>query len=160
MRDAVKTQPPPFNPGEEIGVSDWLPITQEMINTFGLVTQDPDPIHMDPEVAAAGPFGQTTAFGFLTMSMLTALLRSAQGEAPGRADAPGGHGLNYGFDRVRLVSPVPAGSRIRGRFTALRRREDDKGRLVGTYECVVEIEGHERPAMVAEWVTIWVPDGE
>jgi len=160
MRDAVKAQPPPFHPGEEIGVSDWLQITQAMIDAFGRVTQDPDPIHMDPDVAAAGPFGQTTAFGFLTISLLTALLRSAQGEAPGRADAPGGHGLNYGFDRVRLVSPVPCGARIRGRFKALRRREDDKGRLIGTYECVVEIEGAPRPALVAEWVTIWIPDGQ
>lgn len=158
MRDAVKMQPPPFTPGDTLGVSAWITISQEMINAFGLLTQDPDPIHMDEAVAAAGPFGRTTAFGFLTLSMLTALLRSAQGEAPGRADVAGGHGLNYGFDRVRLVSPVPAGARIRGRFKALRRREDEKGRLVATYECVVEIEGQDRPAMVAEWVTIWVPD--
>jgi acyl dehydratase len=160
MHDAVKVQPPPFTPGEELGVSDWMTVTQEMINGFGVLTNDPDPIHMDAAVAAAGPFGRPTAFGFLTISLLTSLLRSAQGEAPGRADAPGGHGLNYGFDRLRLVAPVPAGSRIRGRFKALRRREDEKGRLLGTYECIVEIEDQDRPAMVAEWVTIWIPDAE
>lgn len=149
---------PRFVPGEEIGVSDWVEVTQDMINAFGAITQDPDPIHIDPQAAAEGPFGVTTAFGFLTLSLLTRLLRGAQGQQAGRPEEHGGHGLNYGFDRVRLVAPVPAGSRIRGRFTALRARNDDKGRLVGTYECLVEIEGRDRPALVAEWVTIWVPD--
>jgi len=154
----IASQIPHFVPGEEIGISDWVEVTQSMINIFGDVTQDPDPIHIDPEIANGGPFGEPTAFGFLTMSMLTRLLRGAKGEAAGRPEEHGGHGLNYGFDRVRLISPVPAGARIRGRFKALGARHDDRGRLVGTYECLVEIEGQDRPAMYAEWVTIWVPD--
>ncbi len=142
-------------PGQEVGCSDWILVDQAMIDGFGAVTLDPDPMHIDPDWAAAGPFGGTIAFGFLTISLLTPMMHSAMGTAPRKESA--GHYLNYGFDRLRLVAPVPVGSRIRGRFVKLRQGEDEKGRLLSTFEATVEIEGAERPALVAEWLSIWVP---
>lgn len=143
--------------GAEVGVSDWIVVDQEMINGFGKVTLDPDPMHVDPEWAATGPFGGAIAFGFLTVSLLTHMLHSAMGTHPSKENAALGHYLNYGFDRLRLVSPVPAGARIRGRFVKLRQAEDEKGRFRTTFDCVVEIEGADRPALIAQWLSIWVP---
>lgn len=142
--------------GEEIGRSDWVVVDQAMIDGFARYTLDPDPMHIDPEWAAAnGPFGGSIAFGFLTMSLLTHLLHSAARTQPGTA--AGGHYLNYGFDRLRLVSPVPAGARVRGRFTKKRQEPDDMGRMRVVFDCAIEIENHDRPALVAEWLTVWVP---
>lgn len=147
-----------FQPGEEIGVSDWLLVTQEMVSQFGAVTRDPDPMHIDPDWAAVnGPYGGTIAFGFLTMSLLTHLLYQATRASSHRDPAKEGHYLNYGFDRLRLVAPVAVGARIRGRFTALDRRKNEKGRWLTKLGCVVEIEGGERPALVADWLSIWMP---
>lgn len=148
-------------PGAEIGVSDWVVVDQPMIDGFAEVTRDPDPMHIDPSWAAAqGPFNGSIAFGFLTVSLLTHLLHSAMGTAPDRA-AEDGHYLNYGFNRLRLVEPVPAGSRIRGRFAKREQVQDEKGRWRVTFDCTIEIEGRERPALVAEWLSVWVPgDGE
>lgn len=142
----------------ELGVSNWVVVDQAMIDGFGAVTLDPDPMHIDPEWAAAnGPFGGTIAFGFLTVSLLTHLLHSAMGTHPGREAAGQGHYLNYGFDRLRLVAPVKVGARIRGRFTKLRQQQDDQGRWLTTFGCVIEIEGADRPALVADWLSIWIP---
>jgi acyl dehydratase len=77
-----------------------------------------------------------------------------------RSDTGGprtGHYLNYGFDRLRLVSPIRAGSRIRGRFLTKGRKTDEKGRILNRYDCSIEIEGQDRPALVAEWLSLWVP---
>lgn len=146
-----------FIPGRELGSSPWITVTQEMISTFGEVTHDLDPMHVDPEWAANGPFNGTIAFGFLTISLLTHMLHGVLGTDPRRHDPTQGYYLNYGFDRVRLVSPVPAGSRIRGTFRAGERRVDAKERSILTWQVAVEIEGSDRPALVAEWLSMWVP---
>lgn len=142
--------------GDEAGVSPWLVITQDMIDRFGEATLDRDPMHIDPDWANQNaPFGGAIAFGFLTISLLTHLLRQAMGADANHPER--GYYLNYGFDRLRLVSPVPAGARVRGRFKLARREEDERGRWLTTFDCTVEIEGGDRPALVAEWLSIWVP---
>jgi acyl dehydratase len=143
--------------GEEIAPSPWLTISQSMIDQFGAATLDPDPMHIDPAWAqASGPFGGTIAFGFLTISLLTHLLHKALGTDPNH-DASQGYYLNYGFDRLRLVSPVPVGSRVRGIFRVKQRIEDERGRQVTTFDVTVEIEHAARPALVAQWLAVWVP---
>lgn len=145
-----------MDPGTEIGVSAWVLIDQDMVDRFAEVTKDPDPLHNDPEWARAnGPFGGTTAFGFLTMSLLTHMFRTVVEHDLRETDL--GLFLNYGFDRLRLVAPVPVGKRIRGRFTMGDRRADAGGRWIVRFLCEVEIEGSERPALVAEWLSAWVP---
>src|SRR5579872_6976019 len=147
-----------IQPGTQLGVSPWITVTQSMIDGFGAVTLDPDPMHIDPEWARSnGPFGGTIAFGFLTVSLLTHLLHATLQPAPQRDPKHSGYYLNYGFDRLRLVSPVRAGKRIRGRFEVHDRKQDERQRLVTTFKCLVEIEGEERPALSAHWLTVWVP---
>jgi acyl dehydratase len=152
--------PARFRPGASLGVSPWLEVTQTMVDAFGAATLDPDPMHIDPEWARANSvFGGTVAFGFLTMSLLTHLLQTVLGSGAAEPGQPAGQYLNYGFDRLRLISPVRVGRRIRGRFEVLARRQDERGRIFTTFGCTVEIEGEERPALSAEWLTAWVPVG-
>lgn len=147
-----------LEPGMEIGVSHWVEVTQAMISGFGDVTLDPDPMHIDPEWAKAnGPYGGTIAFGFLTMSLLTHLLHSAMGTNPSQAEDENGHFLNYGMDYLRLLAPVKVGARIRGKFKVLDARLDAKGRQIAKFGVEVEIEGEEKPALVAEWLSIQMP---
>ena len=147
-----------LQPGGEVGVSPWLTVSQAIIDDFGHATLDPDPMHMDPEWAAAGsPFHGTIAFGFLTISLLTHLLHGSMGVRGAHDPRRSGYYLNYGFDRIRLVAPVRTGRRVRGRFKLLERKADESGRLVTTFDCRIEIEGETRPALVAQWLTIWVP---
>jgi len=137
-------------------VSDWLLIDQAMITGFGELTLDPDPMHMDPEWANAnGSYGGTIAYGFLTISLLSYLIHTVREEKPDAKKE--GHYLNYGFNRLRLISPIPTGSRIRGRFVCSAPEMDEKGRRLNRYDCTIEIEGQERPALVAEWLSMWVP---
>ena len=146
-----------FTPGEEAGVSPWVRVDQDMISGFGRVTLDPDPMHVDPEWAAENtPFGGTIAFGFLTVSLLTHFLHAAIGSASDRDHSDAGYFMNYGFDRLRLVSPVHVGKRIRGRFRTLENYKDEKGRQMVKFDCEIEIEGEDRPALVAEWLAIWI----
>jgi acyl dehydratase len=129
--------------GEEL-VSPWLEISQERIDEFARATDDPQWIHTDPERAAAGPFGTTIAHGFLTLSLVVPLFNQA---LPPLEVA--GMTLNYGLNRVRFTSPVPAGARIRGRF----RIEDVEEVAFGKQARVavtIELEGQEKPACVAE----------
>ena len=143
--------------GRHQGTSKWITVTQAMIDQFADATLDPDPMHIDPEWAAKySPFGRTVAFGFLTMSLLTHLAHSALGSASERGPEDWVF-LNYGFDRLRLVSPVPSGSRIRGHFTEAGREQDEKGRWRMTFDCRVELEGQEKPVLVGNWVTISMP---
>jgi acyl dehydratase len=147
-----------LQPGADLGASPWVTVTQSMIDGFGSVTLDPDPMHIDPEWARAnGPYDGTIAFGFLTISLLTHLLHSTLGTGHDRDAGHSGHYLNYGFDRLRFVAPVRAGRRIRGRFKVLDCRRDERQRLMTTFDCTVEIEGEERPALSAQWLTVWVP---
>ncbi len=145
--------------GELIGVSDWLTVDQEMIDGFAKHTLDPDPMHIDPEWCKKNsPFGTTVAFGFLTVSLLTHFLHDVLHFNQSDNAAGGGYGINYGFDRLRLVAPVPVNSRIRGTFTMKNIREKNPGEMIQTVDCTIEIEGQERPALVAEWVSLGVSE--
>jgi len=147
-----------LQPGDMVGTSQWVTVDQGMIDGFGASTLDPDPMHIDPEWAKKnGPFGGTIAFGFLTISLLTHLLHNALGSSPDHDPNKNGYYLNYGFDRLRLVSPVRVGTRIRGVFRMASRVRDERQRLVTTFDSTIEIEGEERPALIATWLTVWVP---
>ena len=132
--------------GKEVGVSDWLEVSQDRINQFAEATEDRQWIHIDPERAASeSPFKTTIAHGFLTLSLLSVLAKSAISVGGVRM------GINYGLNRVRFVSPVPAGARIRGRFT-LATLEEIKGGMQSTWNVTVEREGSDKPCCVAEWL--------
>ena len=141
--------------GTEAGVSRWFTIGQERIDSFADVTEDRQFIHVDPEAARASPFGGTIAHGFLTLSMLSALAIDALPSVEGRA-----MGVNYGFDRLRFVSPVPAGRRIRGRFKLQSVTPRSPTEFLARYAATVEIEGADKPAIVAEWLTVLVMNPE
>jgi len=145
--------------GELAHASDWFAVSQEMIDKFGEATGDMDWLHTDPERAKReSPFGGTIAFGFWTISMLTYLCRQTFGQ-----DYPDGalYGLNYGFDRIRMISPVPVGSRIRNQMRLMNVEERSPGRFLVKTENRVEVEGVEKPAMIAEWLCMFVyPDAE
>jgi acyl dehydratase len=129
--------------GQEVGASDWLTVTQEMINRFADVTDDHQWIHVDVERAKReSQFGTTIAHGFLTVSLLPRLTREAV-EVRGNFKMR----VNYGFNRLRFVSPVPAGARIRARLTPQKVAENEVTWLV-----TVDVEGSEKPAVVAEWL--------
>ena len=132
--------------GQEIGVSDWFEITQARIDQFADCTEDWQFIHVDPEAAAKTPFGTTIAHGFLTLSMLSAMvyqMPSVEGVVMG---------VNYGMNKMRFVSPVPVGSKIRGRFVLDAVDEIRPGEIQTTTTVTVEIEGKDKPALVAEWL--------
>ena len=132
--------------GDEVAVSDWLEVSQERINQFAESTEDRQWIHVDPERAAReSPFKETIAHGFLTLSLLSELGKRAMSVGGVRM------GINYGLNRVRFVRPVPAGSRIRGRFM-LATVEEIKGGVQATWNVTVERDGSERPCCVAEWL--------
>ncbi|MEE9329666.1 MAG: MaoC family dehydratase [Parvularculaceae bacterium] len=137
--------------GKEVGVSDWLVIDQSRIDQFAEVTEDFQFIHIDPEAAAKTPFGGTIAHGFLTLSMLSKL---ASGSALGIEGAT--ISVNYGFDKIRFVEPVRAGAKIRGRFVLTKVAKKPDGRWFLTYGCTVEIDGNERPALIADWLSMQI----
>ncbi len=137
--------------GTEIGVSDWVEVSQDMIDRFADLTDDHQFIHVDPVLAAQTPFGGTIAHGFLVLSLLAKLGRSAEFVLEGIR-----MGVNYGFDKVRLVSPVRAGKRVRGRFTLKSLVERAPGQWLSTLEVVVEIEGESKPAVIAEWLGLQI----
>ena len=135
--------------GQEVGVSDWTLVDQAKIDAFADLTFDPYFIHTDPERAKREtPFGSTIAHGFLTLSMLSVMAYDALPDIVGRT-----MGMNYGFDKIRFISPVPAGSRIRGRFK-ISEVTRKPGQAVVRYAVSVEIEGKDKPALTAEWLTI------
>jgi len=130
-------------------VSDWVEVTQAMIDTFADATGDHQFIHVDPERAKLTPFGGTVAHGFLTLSLMP-LLASKIPDAP-RVEGVR-MGVNYGSNRVRFLQPVRSGKRVRGRFTLLAFDEKRPGQWQQTLEVTVEIEGEDKPAMIAEWI--------
>ena len=135
-------------PDVELGPTSWLEVTQERIDAFAAVTDDPQWIHTDPERAAEGPFGSTIAHGFLTLSLCVPMLYEV-------LPSTGGMVVNYGTDKVRFPAPVPTGSRIRARFRVLRVEDAAMGARA-TIEAIVECEGVEKPACVAELVLLIV----
>lgn len=137
--------------GEADGSGDWFEIGQERIDDFADVTIDHQFIHVDPEAAKASPFGTTIAHGFLTLSMLTHLASSV----PNDPETVKGvvMGVNYGFDKVRFVSPVPSGAKIRATSVVKDAALKDADTIQVTRTYTVEIEGADRPALVADWIT-------
>lgn len=133
--------------GQELGVSDWVTVDQHRIQLFAEATGDRQWIHVDPERAAAGPFGATVAHGFLTLSLLAELGASAF------EIADVAMGVNYGLDRVRFPAPVKVGSRVRGRFVLQSYQPLDGGGAQLAIEATIEIEGGAKPACVAVSLT-------
>lgn len=140
--------------GQEVGVSRWFTLDQARVNTFADVTEDWFFIHTDPGRAAQEtPWGGTIAHGFLTLSLLSAM---AYDVIPGVSG--GTRGVNYGFDRMRFVAPVPVGARVRGRFLLSKAITEKPGEVTLHHAVTVEIEGQEvagggKPAIVADWIT-------
>ncbi|MFN7388716.1 MaoC family dehydratase [Brevundimonas sp.] len=133
--------------GQEVGVSRWIEIDQARIDAFAKITEDEQFIHVDPEAAKATPFGGTIAHGFLTLSLASAMSYDAVTPLEGVV-----MGVNYGFDKLRFLAPVPAGSKVRGRFKLLSADDKGGGRWLLKHELTVEIEGSEKPALIAEWL--------
>jgi len=134
-------------------VSEWIEVRQEDMDAFARATHDDDWMHTDPARARAEGFDGTIAFGFWTLSLLTRFLRDAVGtEYPAGAR----FGFNYGLDRVRMLSPVPVGSRIRGHINVIDVREKVPGRFLVALHTEVEGEGLDGPVMVADWLILLV----
>jgi acyl dehydratase len=133
--------------GSELGVSEWVQVTQERINFFADATGDRQWIHIDPERASGGPFGATIAHGYLTLSLLPFL--SAQVFAFAGDVAR----VNYGINKVRFVTPVVVNSKVRNRVEVLKVRDLAKGQQI-TMRHTIEIKGSDKPACVAETVTL------
>ncbi|MEO0633694.1 MAG: MaoC family dehydratase [Pseudomonadota bacterium] len=133
--------------GETFGPSRWIEVDQEMISSFGAVTHDEQFIHMDPSRAAKTPLGGTIAHGFLTLSLASRMAYDCFDPLPGQS-----MGINYGMDRLRFLNPVRPGQRVRGRFvlSEVSARGDDA--LMRTTALTIEIEGLEKPALVADWL--------
>ena len=132
----------------EPAFSDWINISQDMIDDFAQITNDHQFIHIDPERARKEtPFDGTIAHGFLTLSHLTQMVESTLPQIKGTAMS-----VNYGFDRIRFLSPVPSGSRIRGHFKLESIEEKTPGELTLYHDVTVEIEGQHKPAMAARWI--------
>lgn len=140
--------------GTEVGVSKWFEIDQARIDAFADATEDWQFIHVDPEAAKQTPFGGTIAHGFLTLSLASAMVQDAVERLEGVV-----MGVNYGFDKVRFLAPVPAGSKVRGRFRLLSAEDKGGGRWLLKHELTVEIEGGEKPALIAEWLGMQVIGG-
>lgn len=132
--------------GQPIGSSDWVHIEQDRIDAFAQATGDHQWIHVDPVRAAAGPFGAPIAHGFLTLSLLPMLFESGFGIDDVRM------GVNYGLNRVRFITPVKVGSRVRAHFKLLAFETLDGGAQL-TVEATIELEGAPKPACVAETVS-------
>jgi acyl dehydratase len=131
--------------GEELAVSDWIDVTQARIDLFAEATEDRQWIHVDPVKAAAdSPFKATIAHGFLTLSLVSLMSRTAMSFTARMA-------INYGVNRVRFVVAVPVDSRVRGHFSPAA-LEQVPGGVQVTWSVAVEREGHEKPCCVAEWI--------
>lgn len=135
--------------GVEIGISDWVTVDQTMIDSFARLTDDHQFIHIDPQRARAEtPFSGAIAHGFLTLSLLSQMAYDALPSIAGTA-----MGINYGFDKIRFLAPVPAGARVRGRFHLAGFDERKPDEVTSTYQVEIEIEGQEKPALTATWLT-------
>jgi acyl dehydratase len=133
--------------GTDIGASAWIEIGQQDINLFADLTGDNQFIHVDPEAAAQTPFGGTVAHGFLTLSLLTQMAAQVMLVPEGLKMA-----VNYGFERIRFISPVRAGKRVRGHFRLVSVEEKRPGQWQFVHNVTVEIEGVEKPALTADWI--------
>jgi acyl dehydratase len=138
--------------GDEIGLSNWITVSQEMIDAFSNVTGDRQFIHNDPERAAnETPFGGAIAHGFLTLSLITQMYKDTTPIISGHEVV-----INYGLNRIRFLSPVPSGARIRGRITLAKVEPRGDTQILTENKIVVEIENGKKPAMLGTWVTLLV----
>lgn len=133
--------------GSEVGVSDWILVDQARIDTFADVTEDHQFIHIDPDAAAKTPFGGTIAHGFLSLSLLSRMAADAMLRPKDIK-----MGVNYGFEKVRFLAPVRSGRRVRGRFTLASFEEKRPGQYQFVHAVTVEIEGEDKPALIADWI--------
>lgn len=139
--------------GSTLGVTDWVSCDQTRIQSFADCTQDQQWIHVDVERAKAeSPFGGPVAHGMLTLSMLPYWIF----ELPA-VPADAGVVINYGFDKVRFIAPVPSGRRVRSHIKLSRVDDKGKGRLLASMEHTVEIEGQDKPALIAEFLVMFAP---
>jgi acyl dehydratase len=138
--------------GQELGVSDWRAIEQDRIDRFADATDDHQWIHVDRERAASGPFGTTVAHGFLTLSLLAPTAYQVLHDAFANATA-----FNYGLDKVRFVAPVKAGARVRNRIKLMAVEPKGTGRWLLTSENTFEIEGEDKPALIAVSLVMLLP---
>ncbi|MEI6760316.1 MAG: MaoC family dehydratase [Betaproteobacteria bacterium] len=133
--------------GQEVAVSDWVVVTQERVNQFAQATGDHQWIHVDVDKARSGPFGGTIAHGFLTLSLIPCFFESALTVLETRM------GVNYGLNRVRFMSPVPVGSRLRARLTLLQSDSIEQNGFQMLWAVSVEREGATKPVCVAESIS-------
>nr|WP_295370325.1 MaoC family dehydratase [uncultured Sphingosinicella sp.] len=133
--------------GAGLGASPWIEIGQQSIDTFAEVTGDHQFIHVDPVAAAETPFGGTVAHGFLTLSLLSQMAAHVMLVPEGTK-----MGVNYGFEKVRFIAPVRAGKRVRGHFILVSLKQKQPGQWQFLHNVTVEIEGEDKPALVADWI--------
>ena len=138
--------------GKEVGLTDWIEVDQELINQFADATGDHQYIHLDAERAAQTPFGTTIAHGFLTLSLLSML----SGMGGGLKLENTVMGINYGLDKVRFLNPVKSGAKIRARFVLASAEEKKPGNYLLKHNVTVEIDGEDKPALIAEWLGMTV----
>jgi len=140
-------------------ISNWIEITQERINLFGQAIDDHDPHHIDPDFAKEhSPHGKTIAFGWLTTSLTTPMLYDVFRYRMDGDPVTYGYPLSYGFNRMRLLNPVPVDSRIRGRIVLSDITPKEPGKTLYTFDMVVEIENVEKPALAAQYLFMWLRD--
>ena len=135
--------------GQTVGTSEWVEVTQEKINQFAEATGDHQFIHVNEEAAKMTPFGGTIAHGFLTLSLIPMLRAKSDCPRPDGVKM----GVNYGGNKVRFLAPVRSGKRVRGHFKLLALEEKRPGQWQETMETTIEIEGEDKPALIAEWMS-------
>lgn len=149
MSDALTIDEYRSRVSQEVGVSDWLLVDQDMIQRFADLTQDWMFVHVDPEQARAAGLDGTIAHGFLTIALIATLVPTALPRMKGVTVA-----FNYGFNKLRLLAPVPSGKRIRGRFRLADCTERTPGEWRLTFDVTIEVEGQDKPALIAEWLIL------
>ncbi|MEO0327422.1 MAG: MaoC family dehydratase [Pseudomonadota bacterium] len=134
--------------------SDWVTVDQELINKFADATHDHQFIHVDEQKAKMTPFGGTIAHGFLSLSLLSHFAETTMPRIQGAVMA-----INYGFEKIRFLMPVPSGSRVRGHMKVAEVTEREPGQYLTRYEVSIEIEGNDKPALIAEWLGLTIVQG-
>jgi acyl dehydratase len=141
LRDAV---------GTSLGTSEWVDLSQARINAFADLTEDWQPIHLDPDAGRGAGFGGTVAHGFLTLSMLSVMSYQVLPKLEGETAS-----INYGFDRIRFIAPVPGDARIRGHFRLIEASPRGENWML-RFAVSIEIEGAEKPALTADWLCLYM----
>ncbi len=152
MRNVINADNLPDYIGKEVGVTDWFQVDQDRINQFADATEDHQYIHVDEERAAQTPFGSTIAHGFLTLSLMS-MFSSLGGGIKLENTVMG---INYGLDKVRFINPVKVNQRIRARFELMSADEKKPKHFLMKHNVTVEIEGENKPALIAEWLGMTV----